>query len=74
MKALIDLFVKAFYSGVFLTGLALVGLGGITISNGSSGVAASCALGGLFVMWLSYCASRIWQHCKADNDWYGLKH
>ena len=73
MKALIDLFVKLFYAGIFLVGLALLGLGVITVSNGSPSVAASSALGGLFVMWLSYCTSKIWQHRKADNDWHGLK-
>ena len=73
MKALIDLFVKLFYAGIFLIGLTLTGVGGITISNGSASLAASYALGGLFVMWLSYCISKIWQHRKADNDWHGLK-
>ena len=65
MKALIDIVVKLFYAGVFLSGLALVVLGGITISNGPAGVAASSTLGGLFVMWLSYCIGRMWHHRKA---------
>jgi len=74
MKAFIDIVIKLFYAGVFLAGLALVVLGAITISNGAFGVAASSTLGGLFVMWLSYCASRVWHHRKADTDWHGLKH
>jgi len=74
MKAFIDIIVKLFYAGIFLTGLALVVLGGFTILNGPSGVAASSALGGLFIMWLSYCASRMWHHRKSDTDWHGLKH
>jgi hypothetical protein len=74
MKALIDFFVKLFSAGIFLAGLTLAGLGGISIANGSASLAASCALGGLFVMWLSYCTSKIWQHRKADTDWHGLKH
>jgi membrane protein DedA with SNARE-associated domain len=73
MKALIDFVVKLFYTGIFLAGFALLVLGGITILNGPVGAAASCALGGLFVMWLSYCTGKMWQHCKADTDWYGLK-
>jgi len=73
MKALIDFFVKLFSAGILLAGLALLGLGGITFSNGSSSVAASCALGGLFVMWLSYCIGRMWRHSKADTDSHGLK-
>jgi len=73
MKALIDFVVKLFYACIFLAGFALVVLGGITIFNGPVGVAASSVLGGLFVMWLSYCAGRMWQHCKADTDWHGLK-
>ena len=74
MKALIDFVVKLFSAGIFLAGLALVVLGGITIFNGQFGVAASSALGGLFVMWLSYCTGRMWQHSKADTGWHGLKH
>ena len=74
MKALIDIVVKIFYAGVFLAGLALVVLGAITISSGASGIAASSTLGGLFVMWLSYCTSRMWSHRKADTELHGLKH
>ena len=74
MKALIDIVVKLFYAGIFLAGLALVVLGAITISSGPSGIAASSTLGGLFVMWLSYCTGRMWKHRKADTDRHGLKH